>query len=90
MSATRPSPYKVGIIAAITELKDRTGSSRQAIKKHMETDLQPWDNSIFLQTLKDMAAAGDLVQVKSSYKLSADFVEKAAVSTYDVCIHEIQ
>jgi histone H1/5 len=28
--------YKAGIVKAITELKDRTGSSSIAIKKHMQ------------------------------------------------------
>ena len=28
--------YKAGIVAAITELKDRTGSSSIAVKKHMQ------------------------------------------------------
>ena len=74
--------YKAGIVAAITALKDRTGSSRQAIKKHIE-DANPgkkWSNGTFLKVLKDMVAAGDLVQVKGSYKLSADFKKAAAVS----------
>ena len=64
--------YKAGIIAAITDLKDRTGSSRQAIKKHIE-EANPgkkWANGTFLKVLKDMVAAGDLVQVKGSFKLS--------------------
>ena len=74
--------YKAGIIAAITDLKDRTGSSRQAIKKHIE-EANPgkkWANGTFLKVLKDMVAAGDLVQVKGSFKLSPEFKKAAAVS----------
>ena len=80
MSTSCPSPYMIGIVAALTALKDRTGSSRQAIKKHMEDTLQPWANATFLQTLKDMVEDEKLVQVKGSYKLSDDFAKKAAVS----------
>merc|ERR1712244_118529 len=72
--------YKTGIIAAITELKDRTGSSSIAIKKHMQANLpkdKKWLNGMFLNALKKAVADGDLVQVKNSYKLSADFKKKA-------------
>ena len=77
--------YKAGIVAAITDLKDRTGSSRQAIKKHIEAanPKKKWANGTFLKVLKDMVAAGDLVQVKGSYKLSADFKKAAAVSAIE-------
>jgi len=72
--------YKEGIVKAITDLKDRTGSSRQAIKKHIEAANpgKKWANGTFLKVLKDMVAAGDLVQNKGSYKLSADFKKAAA------------
>jgi histone H1/5 len=65
--------YKAGIIKAITELKDRTGSSSIAIKKHMQASMgdKKWQNGIFLKALKDGVTAGDFVKVKSSYKLSA-------------------
>lgn len=73
--------YKQGIVAAIKELKDRTGSSSIAIKKHMQNSLpadKKWMNATFLAALKKGVADGDLVQVKNSYKLSADF-KKALV-----------
>ena len=73
--------YKAGIVAAITELKDRTGSSSIAIKKHMQANLskdKKWMNATFLSALKKMVADGDLVQNKNSYKLSADFKKKAS------------
>jgi hypothetical protein len=66
--------YKAGIIAAITELKDRTGSSSIAIKKHMQDNIpadKKWMNGMFLKALKDGVAAGDFIKVKASYKLSA-------------------
>jgi histone H1/5 len=77
--------YKAGIIAAITELNDRSGSSMIAIKKAMQDKLpkeKKWMNSTFLSTLKKGVADGEFVQVKNSYKLSAEFkkslVKKAA------------
>ena len=76
--------YKSGIIGAITELKDRTGSSSIAIKKHMQANLpadKKWMNGTYLNALKKMVADGDLKQVKASYKLSADFKKKAAAAS---------
>ena len=73
--------YKAGIVKAIDELKDRTGSSMIAIKKHMQANLpkdKKWMNAVFLKTLKAGVASGDFVQNKNSYKLSADFKKKAA------------
>lgn len=75
--------YKAGIVKAIEELKDRTGSSMIAIKKHMQA-LMPadkkWMNAMFLKALKDGVKAGDFTQVKNSYKLSPDFKKKAAAA----------
>merc|ERR1711935_821607 len=71
--------YKEGIILAITELKDRTGSSMIAIKKHMQGNLpsdKKWINGTFLKVLKAGVASGDFVQIKNSYKLSPDFKKK--------------
>ena len=75
--------YKEGIAKAIGELKDRTGSSSIAIKKHMQANLpkdKKWMNTTFLTALKNGVAAGDFVQVKNSYKLSPEFKKKRAVS----------
>merc|ERR1712032_1290303 len=75
--------YKAGIIAAITELKDRTGSSSIAIKKHMQANLpkdKKWLNGMFLNALKKAVADGDLTKVKGSYKLSAAYKAKAAAA----------
>lgn len=70
--------YKEGIVKAITELKDRTGSSMQAIKKHMLADMgdKKWMNAVFLKALKSGVESGDFVQNKNSYKLSAEFKKK--------------
>jgi linker histone H1 and H5 family. len=73
--------YKAGIIAAITELKDRSGSSMIAIKKAMQEKLpkeKKWMNATFLSTLKKGVADGEFVQIKNSYKLSADFKKALA------------
>jgi histone H1/5 len=73
--------YKAGIIEAITELKDRTGSSMISIKKFMMTKIEgggkKWMNATFLAALKAGVAAGELVQVKNSYKVSAEYKKKA-------------
>ena len=73
--------YKEGIIKTIGELKDRNGSSMQAIKKVMQANLpqdKKWANSTFLTVLKAGVANGDFVKVKGSYKLSADLKKKLA------------
>jgi histone H1/5 len=73
--------YKQGIVDAILEMKDRTGSSMISIKKHMQANLpkdKKWQNATFLQTLKAGVASGDFVQVKNSYKLSAEGKKKLA------------
>ena len=74
--------YKAGIIAAIGELKDRTGSSRPAIRAHIEANNKgkSWANGTFLKVLRDMVASGEIVQVKQSYKLSPEFKKSLAVS----------
>ena len=75
--------YKAGIFAAITELKDCTGSSSIAIKKHMQANLpadKKWLNGVFLNTLKKAVADGYPVQVKASYKLSPEYKKKAAAA----------
>ena len=73
--------YKTGIVKAISDLKDRTGSSLSAIKKNMQASLpstKKWGNTTFLTALKSSVIAGDLLQVKGSYKLSPEFKKKIA------------
>jgi len=73
--------YKAGIVKAIQELGDRTGSSSIAIKKHMQAHHpkdKTWQNATFLSSLKTGVANGDLVQNKNSYKISAEYKKKLA------------
>ncbi|XP_047333031.1 uncharacterized protein KIAA1522-like [Impatiens glandulifera] len=75
--------YPEMVLAAIGALKEKDGSSRQAIAKYIEqvyTDL-PSDNSVLLtRHLKLMKQAGQLIMVKHSYMLpgSASFVPQPA------------
>lgn len=74
--------YKAGIVEAITELKDRTGSSSTAIKKFMQEKMgdKKWQNATFLSALKSGTEAGDFIKTKNSYKLSADFKKKTVAA----------
>jgi histone H1/5 len=75
--------YKAGIVKAITELKERTGSSSIAIKKHMQAAMptdKKWQNGMFLAALKKAVADGVLAKTKSSYKLTADYKKKATAA----------
>lgn len=99
--AASSGTYRSGILAAVEQLKDRTGSSSFAIKKHMQVRSQlyvwqffirtfspnplmqanlpegkQWCNAVFLSELKKAATQGDLVKVKSSYKLSVESKKK--------------
>ena len=63
--------YKEGIVAAIMELKEHTGSSMVKIKKVMEAKLpkdKTWKNHMFLTALKAGIASGEVVQNKVSIK----------------------
>ena len=67
--------YYDKIKKAIATLKDRTGSSRQAIKNFIEKEdgkeMAGVTNRAFLTALKKGVTDGKLVQVKGSYKLAA-------------------
>jgi len=57
---------------AISALKERTGSSTQAIKKWLAANGKPVTaNHFFLKALKTGVEKGTLIKVKGSYKLSA-------------------
>ncbi|XP_047130291.1 histone H1-delta-like isoform X1 [Hydra vulgaris] len=60
------APYKAMIVDAINSLKERKGSSRQAIAKHVKANNKVGDNvdSQVKINLKRMVVAGELVQVK--------------------------
>ena len=78
----KPEPahpkYDVMIKAAITALKERTGSSTPAIAKYLVATYKlPENYKKMLGTqLKKLAAAGKLVRVKASFKLSEEFKKK--------------
>merc|ERR1712188_341916 len=59
--------------AALVALKDRTGSSSQAIAKYMkaEYDLPENFTKMLNRMLKKYAEEGKLVKVKASYKLGS-------------------
>lgn len=60
------------ITAAIVAMKEKDGSSRQAIAKYIETEytsLSPSHGSLLTQQLKRMKNNGQLVMVKHSYML---------------------
>ncbi len=80
--ATHPT-FKVMVVSAVTILKERSGSSRQAIQKHIESNYKVGDNSNkFVNTaLVKSVKEGVLVQKKGtgasgSFKLAK--VEKPA------------
>ena len=60
--------YKEMIIAAITTLKERNGSSRQAIVKYITANYKVGDNSALhvKQALKRLVAAKELTQTKGT------------------------
>jgi len=72
--------YKANIVKAIQDLKERTGSSSIALKKHIiaANPEMVWRNSMFLTTLKKSVASGDFIQIKNSYKLSPEYKKKLA------------
>jgi len=86
---TAPShpTYSVMITAAVGALKDRTGSSRQAILKYICANYKVDDKKAATQTrlaLKRMTAGGELRMAKDKgkgagcYKLASDRVDKPA------------
>lgn len=66
--------YAVMVTESIRSLKDRTGSSVPAIKKQLGTQFQidatKINQKALTNAIKKGVEAGDLVQIKASYKLS--------------------
>merc|ERR1712161_30784 len=61
------------IIKCVLELKERTGSSRPAIKKYLAANEKKEIKTHYLNAaLKKGVTDGKLVMVKGSYKVSAD------------------
>lgn len=83
--AAKPAPahpaYVTMIAAAIKALKDRTGSSAPAIAKYLGANYKlpaGFEKTLTTQ-LKRLAAAGKLVRVKASFKLSEELKKPAKV-----------
>ncbi|KAM7479654.1 hypothetical protein LguiA_027867 [Lonicera macranthoides] len=65
-------PYAEMITAAIAALKEKDGSSRQAIAKYIESqysNLPSTHSTLLTQTLKRLKNSGQLVMIKHSYAL---------------------
>ncbi|KAH9314203.1 hypothetical protein KI387_022830 [Taxus chinensis] len=79
ISASHP-PYRQMIAEAISALKERNGSSQQAIAKFVEgkyqPHLQPNFKKMLLIQLKNLTNAGELTRVKNSFKLGGKSVKK--------------
>ena len=72
-------PYAEMVAAAVGALKERTGSSRHAIKKYVKGNYAVKDNAdIHInKALKSMLAKESLVQAKGCYKLPKKAKEAA-------------
>mmetsp|Transcript_12578 Transcript_12578/g.33475 ORF Transcript_12578/g.33475 Transcript_12578/m.33475 type:complete len:99 (+) Transcript_12578:190-486(+) len=68
--ANHPS-YGDMIKAAISTLKERSGTSLPALKKYIEGNFNVPDNYnvVLKRVLKSMVSSGKLVKVKASFKL---------------------
>lgn len=66
------------IVEAITELKERNGSSRQAIAKIVESKKANYQGHFLNKALRNAVDAEKLVQIKGSYKLSPALKKPAA------------
>ena len=66
-------PYEKMVKAAIVALKDRTGSSTQAIAKYMKENYTLGDTftKSLSKALKKYVEDGKLIKVKASYKLGS-------------------
>ncbi|GMG15567.1 unnamed protein product [Phytophthora fragariaefolia] len=72
-----PSYFEL-IVDAIKELKERNGSSRQAIAKVVEAKKANYASHHLNKALRTAVDAGKFVQVKGSYKLSPELRKPAA------------
>lgn len=75
-------PYSEMIVAALKSLKDRTGSSRQAIEKYIKANYKVSDNcsSRLKLALKKSLAKGAIVHSKGTGASGSFKLNKAAVS----------
>jgi hypothetical protein len=82
VSKSKISPFSQAIINAIKGLKERSGSSREAIKKVLSADASVNQTNLAANVrtaLKRGVASGLFVQVKQSFKLS-DAAKKPAAA----------
>merc|ERR1712036_116272 len=72
MGAPLHPPFAAMVAAAVGALKERTGSSRHAIKKYVKGNYQVKDNADvhINKALKSLVGKEELVMVKGSYKLA--------------------
>lgn len=78
-------PYAEMIIAAISALKDKDGSSRQAISKYIEKEfinLPPTHATLLTHHLKRLKNQGQLIMVKHSYMLPPPLRSVSAQSQF--------
>ncbi|RLN50215.1 hypothetical protein BBJ29_000509 [Phytophthora kernoviae] len=66
------------IVDAIKELKERNGSSRQALAKIVETKKDNYASHFLNKALRTAVDAGKLIQIKGSYKLSPELKKPTA------------
>ena len=63
--------YKAGIINAISTLKDRSGSSSIAIKKHIQANFpkdEYYMNDLYLASLNNLVADGDITRFMGLFR----------------------
>ncbi|XP_071691258.1 uncharacterized protein [Rutidosis leptorrhynchoides] len=82
-------PYSEMIIGAIAGLKDKDGSSRQAIAKYIDkvygaSNLPPTHANLLTQHLKRMKNEGQLIMVKHSYALPTTTTTNTTIETRSV------
>ena len=77
-------PYRQMIVEAISGLKERNGSSQQAITKVIEekykSHLQANFKKVLFTQLKNLTQAGELTRVKNSFKLKGKAAAKASTN----------
>ena len=68
--------YQDWIVEAIITLKEKQGSSRQAIWKYLESKGSGLEYKLFIVRLKKLIDNKVIDKVKSSFKLNMDYKKK--------------
>uniref|UniRef100_H3H5I1 H15 domain-containing protein n=2 Tax=Phytophthora ramorum TaxID=164328 RepID=H3H5I1_PHYRM len=84
---TGPSYFDL-VVDAIRELKERNGSSRQAIAKVVEPKKDNYASHHLNKALRTGVEAGKLLQTKGSYKLSPELRKPAATKKKSLKVSE--